>query len=89
VELVVSSDRQVVAAGKAVPCDEAQLLRSRLEGEFLVSYQSAGGWIGVSKDVLTDVVDTGRDAKIVGLPSAAAHVVKLMCPELVMPTAKS
>jgi hypothetical protein len=90
VELVLSSDRQVVAARKAIACDEAQLLRSRLEGEFLVSYQSAGGWIGVSKDVLTDVVGAGRDAKIVGLPSAAAHVAKLMCPELVMlsPTAK-
>jgi hypothetical protein len=84
VELVVSSDRQVVAAGKAVACDEAQLLHCRLEGEFLVSYQSAGGWIGVSKDVLTDVVGAGRDAKIVWLPSAAAQVAKLLCPELVM-----
>jgi hypothetical protein len=83
VQFVLSSDRQVVAANKAIACDEAQLLRSRLEGELIVSYESAGGWIGVSKDVLTDVVGAGRDAKIVGLPSAAAQIVKLMSPELV------
>ena len=90
IQFVQSSDRQIVAANKAIACDEAQLLRSRLEGEFLVSYQSGGGWIGISKDVLTDVLGTGRDARIAGLPSAAAHVVKLMCPELVVlsPSAK-
>ena len=90
IQFVQSSDRQVVAANKAMACDEAQLLSSRLEGEFLVSYQSAGGWIGMSKDVLTDVLGTGRDAKITGLPRAAAHIAKLMCPELVVlsPTAK-
>ena len=43
-----------------------------------------GGWVGITKDVLTDVVDAGRDAKIVGLPRDAAHVAKLMCPTFVV-----
>jgi hypothetical protein len=82
VQFVLSSDRQVVASNKAIACDEMQLLHSRTEGEFVVSYQTSGGWIAITKDILTEVLGTGRDAKIVGSPSAAAHVVKLMCPEL-------
>ena len=68
---------------KAVACDEAQLLHSRLEGELVVSYQTPGGWVGITKDILTEVLGSGRDAKIVGLPRQAAEVLKLMCPELV------
>ena len=83
VHFLVSSDRHVVAANKATACDEAQLLRSRLEGELLVSYETPSGWIGISKDILTDVLGAGRGARI-ALPSAAAHVAKLMCPELVV-----
>ena len=60
-----------------------ETVRSRLEGEFIVSYETPGGWVGISKDILTDVLGAGRDAKIVGLPSAAANVLKLMCPERV------
>jgi hypothetical protein len=78
--LVVSTDRQLVASGKALAADEPQLLHSRVEGEFLVSYPTPGGWAGISKDVLTEVLGAGRDAKIVGLPDAAAQVLKLMCP---------
>jgi len=83
-QLVLSSDKQVVAANRAIACDQSQLLRGRVEGEFIVSYETSGGWVGISKDVLTDVLGAGRDAKIVGLPSAAAQVLKLMCPELVV-----
>src|SRR5690606_15488198 len=74
-----SSDRQIVAAHRADACDETQLLHSRLEGEFLVSYETSGGWIAVTKDVLTEVLGAGRDARIVGLPPAAASVLQLMC----------
>jgi hypothetical protein len=63
--------------------DQKQLLDSRLEGEFLVSYKTSGGWVAISKDILTEVLGTGRDVKIVGLPGAAAGVLKLMCPRLV------
>lgn len=60
--------------------DQADLLHSRLEGEFLVSYQTSDGWVAISKDVLTEVVGAGHDAKIVGLPSAASQVLLLMRP---------
>jgi hypothetical protein len=81
----VSSDMQIVAAHKAEPCDEAQLLRDRQEGHFLVSYETPGGWTALRKDLLAEVLAAGRDARIVGLPPDAAQVLRLMCTELVMP----
>ena len=83
-QFVVSSDRQLVAANKATACDEVQLSHGRIEGEFIVSYKTSGGWVAVTKDLLTEVLGTGRDAKILDLPAEAAHVVKLMCPKLVV-----
>jgi hypothetical protein len=81
-EYIVSSDRQLVAERKAVACDEAQLLHSRLEGELVVSYKTPGGWVGISKDILTEVLGAGRDASIEGLPREAAEALKLLCAEL-------
>lgn len=78
-----SSDPQIVAARKAEPCDAAPLLRSRFEGEFLLSYETPGGWMAITKDVLTEVVGAGRDVKIVGWPDEAAAMLRLMCPHLV------
>lgn len=78
VELIVSSDRRVVTAHRAQPCDDAQLLHSRQEGELLVSYRTSCGWTALTKDVLTDVLGAGRDVKIVGLPRDAARVLSLM-----------
>jgi hypothetical protein len=83
-QFVVSSDRLLVAASKATACDETQLLHSRTEGEFMVSYETPGGWVAVSKDVLTEVLGAQRDAKVAGLPSEAATVLKLMCSDLVV-----
>jgi hypothetical protein len=80
---VESSDRQIVAARKAEPHDATQLLRDRTEGEFLISYRAPGGWVGITKDILTEVLGTGQDAKLVGLPAEAARVLRLMCPDLV------
>jgi hypothetical protein len=82
-EYILSSNRQAVAENKARACDEMELINSRTEGEFLVSYQTSAGWIAISKDVLTDVLGAGRSAKLAGLPLDAARVLKLMCPELV------
>jgi hypothetical protein len=62
--------------------DQKHLLNSRLEGEFLVSYKTSNGWVAITKDILTEVLGAGRDAKIVGLPPSAAGVLKLMCPKL-------
>jgi hypothetical protein len=80
-----SSDRQIVAAHQAEPYDRAQLLAGRREGHFLVSYETPGGWIALKKDLLTEVVGAGRDARIVGLPLDAAQVLRLMCTDLIIP----
>ncbi len=81
----VSSDRQTVAAHKAEAYDRAQLLAGRREGHFLISYETPGGWIALKKDLLTEVLGAGRDARIVGLPLDAAQALRLMCADLVMP----
>ena len=80
-----SSDRQIVAAQKADACDETQLLNSRNEGEFVLSYKTSGGWVAITKDILTEVLGAGRDVRIVGLPRAATEVLRLTCPNLVTP----
>ncbi|HTA46651.1 MAG TPA: hypothetical protein VK789_29610 [Bryobacteraceae bacterium] len=80
-----SSDRQIVAAHKAEPYDQAQLLAGRREGHFLVSYETSGGWMALKKNLLAEVLGAGRDARIVGLPLDAALVLRLMCTGLVIP----
>ena len=77
-----SSDSDIVASGKAVPREESRLLSDRREGKYLLSYKTSGGWIAVTKDILTEVLGAGRDVTIAGLPAAAAGVLKLMCPRL-------
>jgi hypothetical protein len=69
-----------VAGNRARACDRLRLLRDRLEGHFILSYQSAGGWVAIRKDFLTQVLEAGNDVKIVGLPAAAADVLSLMFP---------
>jgi hypothetical protein len=84
VRYIASSDEQLVAAHKAESYDEMQLLSDRREGKFVVSYQTPGGWVAITKTFLTEVLASGRDVKIVGLPPAAVGVLKLTCPHLVM-----
>jgi hypothetical protein len=81
VRYFVSSDPALIAAHQAESKDEGDLLHCRMEGEFLVSYQTAGGWAALTKDLLTDVLGAGRDARIT-LPRAPAQVLKLMCADL-------
>ena len=59
-------------------------LSDRREGKCLVSYQTPGGWVGITKDILTEALGAGRDVKIVGLPREAVGVLTLMCPNLVI-----
>jgi len=80
----VTSDPDILAASKAVAMDNQDLLACRLEGEFVLSYQSAGGWVGISKDLLTDVIGSGSSAWISALPISASRVLAKMCPELVV-----
>ena len=74
----------MVAAHKADPCDETQLLSDRQEGRCVVSYKTPGGWVAITKTILTEVLGAGRDVKIIGLPPEAAGVLKLVCPSLVV-----
>jgi len=80
---IQSSDKQIVAANKAEACDQAQLLKDRVEGHFVVSYETPGGWVAITKDFLTEVLAAGRDGRVAGLPSAAAEKLSLTCRSLV------
>jgi hypothetical protein len=73
-----SSDMQIVAEGRAQLYDETRLSSDRSEGHFVVSYETPGGWVAIDKDLLTEVLGAGRDARIVGLPRAAAERLTLM-----------
>jgi hypothetical protein len=84
VRYIGSSDMQLVAAHKADYRDEPQLSSDRREGKNVLSYKTPGGWVAITKAFLTEVLEAGRDVKIVGLPSEAAGVLKLMCPSLVV-----
>ncbi|HEX5107266.1 MAG TPA: hypothetical protein VFV95_02410 [Vicinamibacterales bacterium] len=84
VRYICSSDRQIVAAGKAEFSDEAHLSSERQEGKYVLSYQTSGGWVGITKNILTEILAAGLDVKIVGLPATAAGVLQLMCPSLVV-----
>jgi hypothetical protein len=88
IRYIGSSDMQIVAANKAHSYEEPRLLHDRQEGMLLVSYQTSGGWVGITKDILTEVLGVGLDAKIVGLSGMAVGVLRLMCPNLVMPVSK-
>ncbi|HEY4364497.1 MAG TPA: hypothetical protein VGN17_26265 [Bryobacteraceae bacterium] len=80
-----SSDKQMVAAHKAEPVDRARLLADRREAHFLVSYETPGGWMALKKELLTEVLGAGGDARIAGLPPNAAEVLRLMCADLIVP----
>jgi hypothetical protein len=84
VRYIGSSDTQLVAAHKAEYRDEPALLSDRREGKCLLSYKSSGGWVAITKAILTEVLGTGRDVKLVELPPAAVGVLTLMCRNLVI-----
>jgi hypothetical protein len=82
VKYIHSSDPQIVAARQADSYDQTQLLNERQEGEFVLSYKTPGGWVAITKDILTEVLGAGHDVKIAGFPREAAEVLRLMCPRL-------
>jgi hypothetical protein len=83
VRYIRSSDTQLVAAQRADAYEETQLLSDRREGRCVLSYKTPGGWVAITKAILTEVLGAGRDVKIVGLPPEAIGVLKLMCGDLV------
>ena len=84
IRYIKSSDMQIVAAHKADSYDETHLLSDRREGKCVLSYKTPGGWVAITKAILTEVLGAGRDVKIVGLPPVAVGVLTLMCPNLVI-----
>jgi hypothetical protein len=84
IRYIGSSDIQLVAAHKADYCDEPRLLSDRREGKCVLSYKTPGGWVAITKNILTEVLGAGRDVRIVGMPPVAVGVLKLMCPNLVI-----
>ena len=74
----------MVAAHKAEYQDAAHLSSDRREGRCVVTYKTPGGWVAITKAILTEVFGAGHDAKIVGLPPAAIDALTLMCPKLVV-----
>jgi hypothetical protein len=84
-QYIGSSDPQLVAARGAHAYDPTQLLRDRQEGMFLISYRTSGGWVAITKDLLTEILGAGRDVRIVGLPDVAAAALRLMAPNLIGP----
>ena len=75
---------QLVAAHQAEYREAAHISSDRREARCLLSYQTPGGWVAITKAILTEVSGAGRDVKVVGLPSTAAGVLKLMCRNLVV-----
>ncbi len=84
VRYIRSSDKELVTAQKADAYDEAQILSDRREGKCVLSYKTPGGWVAITKSILTDVLGAGHDTKIVGLPHGAVDTLKFMCPTLVV-----
>jgi hypothetical protein len=72
-----------VAERKAEAYNETHLLSERREGKNVVSYKTSGGWVAISKDILTVVLGVGRDAKI-DVPADAAAALTLTCPNLIV-----
>ncbi len=51
-----------------------------------MSFETSNGWVGITKDILTDILGIGLDARISGLPGQVAGLLRLMCPDLVVVT---
>ncbi len=84
VHYIHASDPALVAARMAESKELQDILFCRLEGEYVVSYRTEQGCVGITKDMLTEVVGAGKDARLAGLPQEAVDVLRLMCPELVV-----
>jgi hypothetical protein len=84
VHYIHASDPARVAVRMAEAKELQDILFCRLEGEYVVSYRTEQGCVGITKDMLTEVVGAGKDARLAGLPKEAVDVLRLMCPELVV-----
>lgn len=79
---MLCSDRQQAEENGMEFCETSQFLARRMEGHFVVSYQTAGVWHGLKKELLAEILGSGRDADISKLPPEATQVVRLMSVDL-------
>ena len=63
---------------------ETEFLADRREGKFLVTYQTSGGWAGITKSLLTELLAQGHDVRVAGMPPAAISALALICPNLMV-----
>ena len=56
----------------------------RKEGRCLVSWETDGEWLAVSKSILTYVMGQGKDALVTGIAPEAIEVLRLTCPGVVV-----
>ena len=84
-EYCVTSDITRASSGAARLAPQSQILDDRSEGRFLASVESDGTWVGISKAVLTAFTSHGQDVLVTGVPSPAIDVLRLTCPDLVVP----
>ena len=84
IRFIKSSDKQIVAAHQAEYYDQTHLSSDRREGKYVVSYETPGGWVAITKAMLTEVLGEGRDVKVAGLSAEAVGALTLMCPNLVV-----
>ncbi len=80
---MASSDLERVSSQTAHFVDETQLLFDRKEGAFLISFATPGGWVAITKDLLTQELGAGRDMKLPGLPDEAREALHLLYPALI------
>jgi hypothetical protein len=81
-EGAVPADEFVYSTANEDP--EHDIAFDRKEGRCLVSYESGGEWVGLSKSVLTYVTGQGRDALITVLSQNAIEILRLTCPGVVV-----
>ena len=79
----VMTDAQRAHDTGATACTEAEFVADETEARLLASVRADGHSFGVSKALLTLVLEQGRDAVLTALPDAVVDVLHLTCPDLI------
>ncbi|MEO5742687.1 MAG: hypothetical protein ABIS29_19035, partial [Vicinamibacterales bacterium] len=83
-EHCLTSDFARARATGATAFPAGRLSADRADGRFLACADSEGVWFGVSKVPLTFYTSQGKGALITDIPPAVVHVLRIMCPELLV-----
>ena len=79
----VMTDAQRARDTGATACTEAEFVADETEARLLASARADGHLFGLSKALLTIVLEQGRDAVLTALPDAVVDVLHLTCPDLI------